>query len=88
MTEESINLYINDIKTKSERVLITYYARRKANVDPVKIIPAKVMEASDMVFWINLYSTELTIVKDSENLSVPYLENWKRNIDRINAIKI
>ena len=87
MTEESINLYIEDMKLRSNKVLITYYARKKINADPLKVIPENLLNASDLVVWINLYSTDWVIVKDPGNIVGPYLERWKRNIDRLNSIQ-
>jgi hypothetical protein len=87
MTEESLSLYIEDMNMRSNKVLITYYARKKINADPLKVIPEKLLNASDLVVWINLYSTDWVIVKDPGNIVGPYLERWKRNIDRLNSVQ-
>ena len=89
MTKESVELYLKsifDIPAKPDKILISYYARKQVNVDPVKIIPEKLMADSDLVVWINLYSTDWIVVKDIGNIVAPYLERWKRNVDRIDSM--
>ena len=88
MTTESLNLYLNDVKTKAENILITYYARKKINVDPKTVLPEQLINESNLLVWMNLYSTDWVIVKDPENISVLYIDRWKRNIDRINALEL
>jgi hypothetical protein len=85
MTPEAIKLYLTDIKTKAEKILITYYARKKINVDPIKALPENLLNESNLLVWINLYSTDWVIVKDPENIAGFYNERWKKTVDRLNA---
>jgi hypothetical protein len=85
MLKEEIETYIKSIMGKSDKVLFSYYAKKKINVDPMLVIPEGLLVASDMVIWINLYSTEWVVVKDASNQAPYYIDRWNKNIERHNA---
>ena len=86
MAPESVKTYLDGIKERpEEKILLSFYAPKKANADPLKILPQQLIDVSDLVIWMNLYSTDWVVVKDTGNLAPSYQERWKRNIDRINS---
>jgi hypothetical protein len=82
--EETAN-YIDGLRGIREKILFSYYAKRAINVDPVKVIPVQLMEASDFVVWMDLYSMDWKILKDVLEESGPLLERWKANLSRMSV---
>lgn len=86
MTEESIEAYMSDLLERNPRVILSYYAKRKVNVDPEKCLPQPIMEKSTSVVWFELYNTEFKIVKDSGGFEATYRDRWKANMERMNKL--
>jgi len=86
MSEDSVRLYMDDFSRKYPKGFISYYAGRKINVDPMKSVPAYIVEKADVVVWFDLYSTEMKVVKDPENRFALLLGgDWKSYIDKFNG---
>lgn len=83
MTEEAIINYITDLIFLKETVIFSYYAKKQINVDPMKVIPSKLLEVSDLLVWIDLYSMTWKVIKDTESASESFLTSWTANISRM-----
>jgi len=84
-TLESINKYVDELlKTPDfNNVLFSFYAKRKVNVEPKEVVPLKLVEVSDMIVWMDLYSVEWKVLKDTLNQAPSLLERWKKNMSKI-----
>jgi hypothetical protein len=85
MSEEAIVNYITDLITLKETVIFSYYAKKQINVDPMKVIPSKLLEVSDLLVWIDLYTMDWKVIKDTENVSGSFLTSWSANISRMSV---
>lgn len=83
MTEEATINYITDLMSLKETVIFSYYAKKQINVDPMKVIPPKLLEVSDLLVWIDLYDMTWKVIKDAENVSESFLTSWQANINRM-----
>jgi hypothetical protein len=84
MSQESVDLYLKSLLEGRTNVIITYYAKKCINKDPVQVIPSKLIEASNTVFWFDLYATEYRVVKDTAGLDGMIAVRWKANIEKMN----
>jgi hypothetical protein len=83
MTDEAVNLFIDDLLKKGDKILISYYAKKQINKDPVTVIPEKILNVSNLVIWMELYSTDWKIVKDPDNIASQFQGRWKMNIEKL-----
>jgi hypothetical protein len=84
MSAEETTQYINDLLGISEKVLFSYYCSKNAvNPDPMKIMPVRLYEVSDLVVWMDLYSMDWKIIKDVPGGSGALLDRWKANLSRM-----
>jgi hypothetical protein len=84
MSPEEVTAYINDLLGISEKVLFSYYCSKNVNSsDPVKIMPVRLYEISDLVVWMDLYSMDWKIIKDVPGGSGALLDRWKANLSRM-----
>jgi hypothetical protein len=86
MLENDLKLFLKDYSTKYPEGLVSYYAKRKINLDSQLAIPLVMREWADVVLWFDLYSTEIKVVKDvihfmgiNENLWKQYIEKMGGN---------
>jgi hypothetical protein len=87
MSLEDLEKYINDILPKNDKILLSYYAKKQINKDPLKVIPEKLITASNLVIWMDLYSTEWKIIKDPENIAAQFQGRWKMNMEKMGGGK-
>jgi len=82
-TVEDIEKYIENHISTTDKVIFSYYAKRKINIDPLLVIPKKLMEISEMVIWIDLFSTEWKVLKDMFNQAPILSDRWKKNMEKM-----
>jgi len=80
MSEQSINSYVDGHLQTHPKVVFTYYAKRKVNIDPVKVIPPKLLEVSEAVVWFNMYETSYKSLKDTIDFDKLFLDTWNKNL--------
>ena len=85
MSDESKNLYIEDFIKKNPRGIFSYYAKGVKSSDPLKCLPEKAINESDVAVWFDLYSTEPIVLKDKENFLAPIIQNWNKYIETLNT---
>lgn len=83
MSEESVNLYVEDFTKKFPKGIISFYARKAINKDPESVIPDKLKEKADIIIWFDLYSTVPRVLKDPESNMKALIENWNEYIKRL-----
>jgi hypothetical protein len=84
MSTEEVTQYINDLLGISDKILFSYYCSKTVNTsDPVKIMPVRLYEVSDLVVWMDLYSMDWKIIKDVPGGSEALLNRWKANLSRM-----
>jgi hypothetical protein len=84
MSPEEATKYVNDVLEISEKALFSYYCSKTViNSDPMKIMPVRLFEVSDLVVWMGLYSMDWKIIKDVPGGSGALLDRWKANLSRI-----
>lgn len=87
MSSDSLEIYIKDFLNKNKnKALFTYYAKKKINTPPEKVIPRFLIDSSEAVIWFDLYSTEMKIIKDIVQFGDSFASRWKKNVERLNKI--
>ena len=82
MDKDNCSKYIDSVMTKYDKILIGYYAKRKINMDPLVVLPGRLIEVSSLVVWLELYSMDWKVLKDEYGVSAGYVDRWKRNLDK------
>lgn len=85
-SKESIDQYAEDYLKKTDKLLFSYYVKTKvggSNEDLIKMIPEKLVAASDLVVWINLLSTDWVVLKDLNNQAPALIDRWNKNINKM-----
>lgn len=80
---EALNDFIDESLKKTDKLLFSYYAKGKNKIDPIKVIPEKFIEVSDIVVWMDLYSTDWKIIKDNSSQTLVLLDRWNQNITKM-----
>jgi hypothetical protein len=83
---DSIDKFIDENLKKNDKFLFSYYAKSLKQVskdDLLKIIPDKLMCISDLVVWMDLFSTDWVVLKDTGNIAPSLIERWKKNINKM-----
>lgn len=84
MSDESVRVYMESFLQEKPKVIFTYYAKRKVNIeDKLTCFPTCAHEKAHVVIWFELYSTEPILLKDRFNLMGTALEDWKKYIESI-----
>jgi hypothetical protein len=84
MSSEEMTNYIDGLISLKEKILFSYYCSKNLNnTDPMKIIPVRLLEVSDFIVWMGLYSMDWRIIKDLPAESGALLERWKVNLSRM-----
>lgn len=83
MSENAVELYIEDFFRQFPKRIISYYAKRKINIDPLICLPKRIQEKADVIIWFDIYSTEPKVLKDPNNCLNSIIENWKKFIESI-----
>jgi hypothetical protein len=80
MSKEASNLFLEDFSRENVKAIITYFARRKVNLpDPLIILPVRLQELSDHIYWFDLYTSEPKILKQKDPAFTRWLmEEWKK----------
>lgn len=84
MTPEALKVYTEGCLKRSEKYIFSYYAKKKINAEPLKVVPEILINNSDLVIWMNLYSMDWVILKDTSNQAPYYYDRWKKNIEKFN----
>jgi bifunctional ADP-heptose synthase (sugar kinase/adenylyltransferase) len=80
---EALYTFIDESLKKTDKLLFSYYAKGKIKVDPLKVIPEKFITVSDIVVWMDLYSTDWNLIKDTSSQTPVLLDRWKKNIAKM-----
>jgi hypothetical protein len=84
MDFDSVNAYVDSfLKINNNCAIFTYYAKKKINIDPLIVVPKKLLEVSDAVIWFNLYETSYKLIKDKINFDNLFLESWNNNLKKL-----
>lgn len=84
MSPEAITEYIEGLLTIKNKILFSYYCPKSlTNADPMKVVPVRLYEVSDLVVWMGLYSMDWKIIKDVPGNSGALLDRWKANLSRM-----
>lgn len=88
MSKESIETYVHDFLEKNGgRALFILYAKRKVNIDPMKVVPEVLMNVSDTVIWFNLYSTTMNILKDTVDFKGLMHSDWVSSVEKLGRMQ-
>ena len=86
---DSLQQFMGSFKeTYPDRGIISFYAKKKINVDPLIIIPKSLFEWADLVIWFDLYSTEIRSLKDNIHFMNIHGNLWKRHIEKMGGNQI
>ena len=80
---EAINDFIDESLKKTDKLLFSYYVKVKNKADPLKVIPEKFIAVSDIVVWMDLYSTDWKIIKSTSSQTLVLMDRWKQNIAKM-----
>jgi len=84
MSKDSMDMYISDLKNKHEKCIISFYAKKQINADPLKILSQKLQDSSDVIIWFDLYSMDIKIIKDpGDEINKTVSGPWKQYIQKI-----
>jgi len=84
MSSDSISAYIGDFFNQYDRAIITYYARKMININPIDCVPKELFNKVDLVIWFNLYATEMNLLKKTEDPFDDHLtSNWTDYVNRL-----
>lgn len=84
MSPEEVAKYIEGLMGIKEKILFSYYCSKNlTNADPMTVIPIRLLEVSNFVVWMGLYSMDWTIIKDVPGESGPLQERWKANLSKM-----
>lgn len=86
MSMESMNIFVEDFRAKNPKGILSYYARRKINVqEPLKIIPVTLEQLSEVIIWFELYDPKPILLKvfEKDNAFISeVIEGWNKIINR------
>lgn len=85
MSINSVRLFIDEFLKQHPKVIFTYYAKRKVNIDPLQCFPTYAQEIADVIIWFDLYSTEPKLVKDRYNIMKQTIDDWNKYIKSISG---
>jgi hypothetical protein len=81
---EGIQQFIKAFENQyPDRGIISYYVKKKINIEPLTIIPPTLIEWADVVLWFDLYATEVVSLKDSTHFMNINGNLWKRHIEKM-----
>lgn len=84
MSPEAIDACIEDSLKKFDKVMFSFYAKRKINKDLKQVIPAKLNEKSQISIWFDLFSTKPVVIKDDfDNFKRLYSDKWSDYLKRL-----
>jgi hypothetical protein len=87
ISSDSLNIFMKSFKEKyPEKGIISYYVKRKNEMDPSKVIPNSLIEWADVVLWLDIYSVEIVVVKDKEHFYNINGNLWKNYIKIVGGI--
>jgi bifunctional ADP-heptose synthase (sugar kinase/adenylyltransferase) len=84
-SKDSLEDFIEKSLKKTDKLLFSYYAKGKINKDPLTVIPEKFIAVSDVVIWMDLYSTEWKIIKDTSSQTPVFMDRWNKNMAKMNS---
>lgn len=84
MSIDSINIYIDEFINNFSEGVLSYYAKRMVNKDPLTCLPERLIKTADVIVWFELYSTKPLVLKDCPDGSFKTItENWNTYIEKI-----
>lgn len=88
MTEESLNLYVEDFFFHHPKRIISYYMK-KVTKNPISILPLKVLQEADLIIWFNLYSLQPEVIKSREDPHIlkGALMDWEKHINHLHTME-
>lgn len=86
MTEDSVENYALGFLERNPKAIFCYYAKKKINQSPQKVIPKKLTEISDAVVWFDLYATKFTLVKDECKFAEAFTDSWGKHLEKLNLM--
>ena len=81
MSEEAKNIFIEDFCSKNPKGIFSYYIKRSPQGGDC--MPKKAVDLSEVVLWFDLYATEPLLIKDTQGIMAPILEQWRLYIMRL-----
>lgn len=85
MSEKDKESYVTDFVSKKSKGIFSYFAKGvKKAPDPIKVLPSKAYELSDVVVWFDLYSTIPIAIKDKDGFLKDIFNNWNKFIESMN----
>jgi hypothetical protein len=86
-SKETLINYVDEYLKRTNKLLFSYYVGTKLKSAPpeqiFKIIPEKLMNVSNFVVWMDYYSIEWLVLKDTEKQATSLMERWKKNIAKM-----
>jgi hypothetical protein len=86
-SKEALEKFVEDSLKKTDRLIFSYFAgTREKSVQPeqaFKIIPEKLMNVSNMVVWMDYYSINWLVLKDTEKQATDLMERWAKNMNKM-----
>jgi hypothetical protein len=81
MSEEAKDIFIEDFCSKNSKGIFSYYIKRPPQGE--NCMPKKAVDISEVVLWFDLYATEPHLIKDTQGIMAPILEQWKSYIAKL-----
>ena len=82
MDKDSFNSFLDGMLEKSDKTILRYYIKRRADVN-VEIIPSELMDKSDVVVWFQLYATKPDVLKDTIGFMDRHKDNWDKFVEML-----
>ena len=85
MSEEAKDVFVEDFSSKNPKGIFSYYMKRPPvqDFEPIKYLPKKAIDLSEVIIWFDLYSTEPVLIKDSQGIMTPILTQWQTYLSRL-----
>ena len=84
ISTEGLLQFLNTFKNQyPDKGIVSYYAKKKINIDPLVVIPPALVEWADVVLWLDIYSTEIKSLKDTKHFMNINGNLWKRHIEKM-----
>jgi hypothetical protein len=89
MTEENLNLYINDFFNKYSKRVMSYYMR-KIKENPISKLPLRIKQEADIIIWFNLYSLKPEVIRSKSDVHIlkGALMDWEKHIEKLSTVNL
>lgn len=82
-TEAKIDAVMSNMNSP-QGIMFTYYIKKAKDMVPLNCLPDKLKNISELIVWIDLYSTEWVILKDKNNQGPALLAEWNKRVNIMN----